>query len=502
MKKLFIYVVFLSAQALYPEKKENLGENINSPFLESFPVISPEGNTLYFYRMHPKNTGGLNDGDIWYSILQKDSTWAPAINIGPPLNNIGTNYVLSVTPDGNTLLLGNKYLQDGETTKGVSYSTRTEYGWAFPKEIKILDFDNRHRYFAEYFLWNDGRTMLLAAQTPESYGDLDLYVSFRIDDTTWAKPINLGNTINTWGTEYSPFLAADGRSLYFSSTGHGGYGMSDIFVSYRLDDSWINWTKPVNLGPDINTAKVDANFRITAKGDYAFFASEDGSMGEKDLFRIRVPENAKPKPVLMINGTVTDEMAGIPLMSKVIYEVLPGGEEAGQARTDPLTGRYGITLPPGKKYGFRAEAAGYIPISDYIDADSVKEFAIIELNLKMAKTEDGRVIRMNNIFFDFDSYVLKEDSYPELDRTVDFMNKYKNIKLLIMGHTDDIGSEKYNLDLSEKRAQAVMNYMLSKGIDRSKLRCKGFGNSMQLETGDNEESRRKNRRVEFKIEKK
>jgi outer membrane protein OmpA-like peptidoglycan-associated protein len=497
-----IILLIIVSPALECAKKENLGPNINSPYLESFPVISPDGNTLYFYRMHPDNTAGLLDGDIWYSTLQPDSSWAPAKNIGSPLNNKGINYVLSVTPDGNSLLLGNKYLQNGETVKGVSYSTKTEAGWSYPKEIKIREFYNIHKYFAEYSLSNDSRTMLIAAETPESHGDLDLYVSFMENDTTWSKPKNLGNIINTWGTEYSPFLAADGKTLYFASTGHEGYGSSDIFMSYRLDDSWLNWTKPMNLGPDINTDKVDANFRISAKGDYAYFASEDGSIGNKDIFRIKVPDIAKPKPVILVYGNVTDDLSGTPLLARVFYEILPGGSEAGAARTDPLNGSYRITLPVGYKYGFRAEAAGYVPISDYIDAIDFNEYQTLERNLKMVKIEDGNIIRMNNVFFDYDSYILKEESYPELDRTVEFLKRNLSIGLNIMGHTDDVGSDKYNLELSEKRALAVMDYLLNKGVNKDRIGHEGFGKTKPLIVGDTDEARRLNRRVEFRIIKK
>ncbi len=496
---LVLFVLLLSGTTSQGAVKENLGPNINSIYLESFPVISADGSTLYFYRIHPDNTGGPMDGDIWYSTLQDDGTWAPAKNMGLPLNNKGTNYVLSVTPDGNTLLLGNKYLPNNTTAKGVSFSTKTATGWSFPKEIKIRNYYNRHKYFAEYFLSNDGSTMLIAGETGDTYGDLDLYVSFRENDTTWGPPVNLGGTINTWGTEHSPVLAADGRTMYFSSTGHEGYGETDIYMAYRLDDTWKNWTAPMNLGPNINTDKPDANFRLSAMGDYAYFASADSSYGEKDIFRIKIPDIAKPKPVLMIYGKVTDDSSNFPLHSRVFYETLPGGTEAGVARTDPLSGSYRITLPLGRKYGFRAEAAGYIPINDNIDASAIKEFTVVERNLKMVKIAEGKVIRLNNIFFDYDEFVLKEESVPELNRTVDFLKANGKIRLHIMGHTDDKGSDKYNKNLSEKRAAAVRDYLAANGIDPSRLTCEGFGKTKPLKREDNEEARKLNRRVEFMI---
>ena len=243
----------------FTDPPENLGKNINTAYDEIAPIISPDGKYLYFdRRFYSQNIGGENDkDDIWFSEMQDDSTWSEAVNIGAPLNNEYPNYIQAVTSDGNSVLLANEYLSDGEMSPGVSMSHKTKKGWSFPSIQKIEDFYNQSQY-ANYFITTDGQYLLMAIEKKDSYGELDIYVSKRINDNKWDIPINLGTQINTLGNDYSPFLAADGHSLYFSSEGHAGYGKADIFVSQRLDDSWQNWTKPENLGPVINTPGMDS----------------------------------------------------------------------------------------------------------------------------------------------------------------------------------------------------------------------------------------------------
>ena len=219
---------------------ENLGPNVNSSYDEVGPVISPDGKTLYFDRPnHPENFG---DDDIWVSELQANGSWSLGRNIGAPLNNADNNFVSSVTPDGNTLLLGNVYNRDGSMGPGVSIVRRTRTGWGTPQALKIRNYYSTAST-ANYSLANDGKTLLMAIQRNDSYGEMDLYVSFLQPNNEWSEPMNLGPDINSTGYDRTPFLAADGVTLYFSSDGLGGYGSSDIFVSRRLDSTWQRWSK-------------------------------------------------------------------------------------------------------------------------------------------------------------------------------------------------------------------------------------------------------------------
>lgn len=488
----------------FPTLAENLGEAINSIYDEVAPMISPDGKTIYFDRkFHPENAGGFNDeDDIWYSRKDDAGRWTPAKNIGLPLNNKYNNFVQSITPDGNSLLLANLYSKDGSTGAGVSLTYKTKQGWAFPEKQIIDDFLNLNPN-ANYFLSNDGKYLLMAIEKNDSYGELDIYVCFRKGDNRWSKPINLGPTINSYVNDYSPFLAADGVTLYFSTAGQSGFGMEDIFVTTRLDDTWQNWSDPMNLGPKLNSPQSDTKYNIPASGEHAYFSTTNKSLGKNDIFRIKLPTKVKPNPVVLISGKVLNEKTNQPVDARIIVEELPSGKEAAIARTDPNTGEFKIILPAGKKYGFRAIGLGFFEVNKNIDLSDIKEYTEIDDELlRLAPIEVGSVVRLNNIFFEFAKAVLLPESFPELDRTADFLKTNSKIEIEIGGHTDDTGSDITNQKLSEKRAQSVATYLISKGVDTKRMTVVGYGESRPVAFNTDEEGRALNRRVEFKIMKK
>ncbi len=184
----------------------------------------------------------------------------------------------------------------------------------------------------------------------------------------------MGPVLNTFTTDFGPFIAADGRTLYFGSMGHPGYGSSDVYVSKRLDDTWTNWSVPKNLGPEINSPNWDAYYSITASGEEAYM-STSGKYGSTDIFRFDLSvedEEAKPDPVVLIKGKVFDQRTKKPMGGTIIYEDLETGEEVGVARSDPRTGAYQITLPYGVAYGFLAKSDGYVSVSENIDLKDAK----------------------------------------------------------------------------------------------------------------------------------
>lgn len=503
MDRFLIIIFFLlfslniKSNDFYTEKI-NLGSNLNSIFNDFLPIISPDGKTIYFVRSGtPLNTGGVEDQDIWYSELI-DGNWTEAENIGPPLNTVGSNGVCAVTPDGNTLLLFGRYHKDGHISAGVSWSHKTAYGWSEPEELKIKNFYNNSIY-SSYYLSNDGRTLLLSLERDDSYGGLDLYVSFLKEDGTWTEPKNLGGDVNTTEDDYSPFLAADGVNLYYSTRGRQGYGQSDLYKIERLDDSWQKWDEPENLGPKINTKGKDAYFHIPASGDFGYFASSFNGGKNLDIYKILLPDEVKPEAVVFISGVVLNSKNNDPVEAKVLYERLPSGEQVGIARSNPNTGGYKITLPGGYIYGFRAEAPDYVSINDNIDATDVKHYKEIERNLQLVPIEKGETVRLNNIFFDYNKHTLKKESYPELNRIVDLLEDNKKMKIKLSGHTDSIGSRYYNQKLSRQRAQSVMEYLVSKGVSKERLSSVGYGEDKPVATNSTEEGRQKNRRVEFII---
>jgi OmpA-OmpF porin, OOP family len=495
---------------------EPLDQNVNSDYSELNPVLSPDGKVLYFSRQnHPDNIGGVDDKeDIWYSELDSTGRWQLAQNMGTQFNNSGPNWlntIQAVTPDGKSaiMLLGNKYDYKNKAgtvvkmTAGVSISSNVGGEWSRPVALNIAN-DYNFNEKANYFLTDNRQTLLMSVEREDSEGDRDLYVSFMKSDSTWTEPKNLGSVLNSAGEESAPFLASDDRTLYFSSKGFSGYGGSDIYVSRRLDDTWTNWSEPENLGPEINSPLEDLFFNIPAASEYAYY-SKGITETNTDIFRVKLPIVRSPEPWVTVRGKIVDKTTGKPIGAKIIYERLPDGKEMGIAQSNPETGEYEIRLPGGYLYGIRAEAEGKISESQNLDLRNAKADQVIEhedFNLQpieLATVQENVTIVLNNVFFDFDKAVLKPESFPELDRVVKLMNEKTTIQIEIAGHTDATGPDDYNLGLSERRAKSVIKYFSGKGIAADRLNVAFFGETKPVESNENKEGRRKNRRVEFKI---
>ena len=490
--------------------RENLGPNINSVYDEVLPVISPDGNTLFVDRKnHPQNfrrpdraPQDVNNNDnIWYSTQDSDGNWQPLLNIGPELNNGYGSFVASVTPDGNTLLLGGTYPPNGDSSSmhfGLWLTHRVADGWSTPQEVMVRDYYTK-AVFVEFCLSNDERTIILSLDRADSYGGKDLYVSFLMADGTWSVPKNLGPDINSAADEATPFLASDGKTLYFASEGFSGYGSMDMYISRRLDSTWQHWTEPENLGPQLNTAGWDAYYTVPASGEYAYFVSTENSIGMGDIFRVKLPEALRPKPVLLVSGRVLDAKTGKPVMAEIHYENLETGKDIGSARTSPGTGAYKIALPAGESYGYRAEAPGYVAVSENLDLKNETEYQEITRDLTLVPLEKGEVVRMNNIFFETAKADLRPESFAELDRMVALLNEHPSMEISIDGHTDNVGTTAFNEQLSQARAQAVETYLIGKGITTKRLRVRGYGDTKPVASNDTDEGRQQNRRVEFTI---
>ncbi len=366
----------------YLANKESLGPNINTEYDERAPVISADDKELFFVRKnHPQNVGGINDeDDIWYS-KNVDGKWIPAINIGAPLNTNDNNFVQSITPDGNMILLANVYIKEGKNVilkPGASVSYKSRNGWSFPVEQRIAGFKNNSAY-VNYFLSANGKYLLMAIEGDDTYGGLDLYVSFRTGENSWSKPINLGPDVNTAANDYSPFLAADGITLYYSTSGFAGYGKEDIFVTRRLDDTWTHWSEPLNMGPPINSPESDSKFSIPASGNYAYFASKEGSVGLYDIFRILLPDTLKPQAVVLLKGKIQDVQTREPIGGAIIiYKNYPDEAIVIKETSDSITGNFTVYLPVGYKYKALIKANGYIDGVQSLDLTSIFNFSIIE----------------------------------------------------------------------------------------------------------------------------
>lgn len=482
---------------------ERLDDKVNSPYEELKPILSPDGKQLFFGRkFHPDNVGGIEDyEDIWVSDLDTvNNEWQEARNVGEPLNSDGPNWVSSITPDGNTLvlLIGNEYDEKkGKMFSGVSISSKEGESWSKPENLNIDDFYNMSEK-ANFYLANSRKTLIMSIKRDDSYGDRDLYVSFEKRDGSWTAPMNLGQTVNTATDETSPFLAADDKTLFFSSSGYIGFGKSDIYMTQRLDDTWQNWSEPYNMGPQVNSSGDDLFFSMPAEGNYAYYTKED-SVGDMDIYRLPMPLFNELDPVITISGRVVDAETQEPLDAIVSYETL-NGTEVGKVETDPTTGDYKITLPAGQEYQYIAKVKGYLPISENVDLTNQKESKSFNNDMIMVPVKEKAEIVLNNVFFAFDSHQLLSSSISELNRMVQVMEENNQIEVVIIGHTDSTGPEEYNQQLSERRAQSVVNYLTENGVSKDRLEFLGKGESEPAYPNDTRENRAKNRRVNFKVE--
>ena len=489
-------------------KVENLGELINTDHPEMRPTISADGNMLFFIRQNdPANIQYQtvpNSQDIWYSTRDTSGKWSKAKHLSAKVNASQYNAVYWISPDLNTILLKGSFIDGQYLGMGVSMiHKKNDNSWTNAEMLKIRNFEKFSRTMQiGASMGQDGKTLLFYMTDKKESYDNDLYVSFLEGNDIWTAPKSLGKKINLPDyNEMSPFIAADGVTLYFSSDRPGGIGENDIWMSKRLDDSWTKWSEPVNLGKPINTEGSEAFFTLDAGGEFAYLTSSDGAFGASDIVRVKLLEKEKPNPVVLVSGNVYNAKTNAPLTASLIYQTLPDGTEVGNGVSSPVDGSFKIVLPYDKNYSIRASADKFFAISENLNLDSLIKAGYKEIHkdLYLAPIEIGQVFRLNNVFFDFDKFNLRPESYVELDRVVKFLNEYPNIEIEMSAHTDFKGSDEYNFTLSDNRARSVMEYILSKGIAKSRITSQGYGETKPVATNETDEGRQLNRRVEFKI---
>jgi OmpA-OmpF porin, OOP family len=489
-------------------KVENMGFRINSELSELRPTVSADGNILFFIcQDHPGNTkyGSVrNSQDIWYSVRDSSGKWSDAIHMGYPLNTYHYNTVFWISPDNNRILIRNAYVNGDYVGNGVSMSYLNKYGaWSKPEMLKIRNYgkyDRGQQYGAT--MAHDGQTLLLYMTEVKGSDLNDLYVCFLLKDGTWSEPKPLGKKINLPKyDEMTPYLAADGVTLYFSSNRPGGLGDNDIWMTRRLDSTWQKWSDPVNLGSPINTEDWDAFFTLDAGGEYAYLTTSTGGFGLSDIVRVKLLEIERPDPVVLVHGNVYNAKTKKPLSASLVYETLPDGIEAGNGISSPEDGAFKMVLPYDRNYSIRATADHFFAQSENLNLDSLVKAGYKEIHkdLYLVPIEIGQVVRLNNVFFDFDKWDLRPESFVELDRVVKLLSENPAIEIEMSAHTDSRGSDDYNFKLSDNRARSVMEYIISKGIATSRIISKGYGETKPVVPNDTDENRQLNRRVEFTI---
>lgn len=586
MKKCFslpvLVVAFFAAQSqTFSPRYElvKIGSQVNTFYHEAAPVVSPDGKDLYFFvANHPENTFGKdNSQDIWVTHKDDNGAWSPAKRLGPPLNQNRANQVFQVLPNGSLLVRGK-----AKSEKGFSLVTPSG-SWT---ELRIKDFDSMNKgRFSGATISADGRHMVLYFSEIENSIRSDLYITHDLGDGQWSRPEKLKISNNS--DEFGPFIGPDNKTLYFASdrSAPGKQGGADIYKSERLDDSWNNWSEPVNLGKPINTAAGDAYFTIDANGNvYTSRANSRVDGGNLDIFML-IPKNIKvkiagvvlnaknnqslaanvvvslkdQKPITLkvpisgkfetripeidqyvVSATAEgflpkEETFSVPplqgdttlnieiLLTPVAKKLVLTGTVYNKKDNTPVSAKVVITRPPTRVapvvlqtnasgqyehditamgwYSLSGSAEGFLNAADSVEVVS-EEQTPIQKDLYLQPIEVGVTVRLKNIYFDFDKTTLKPESFTELNKVVDLLKQNPSVEIEIAGHTDSKGSDDYNRNLSQGRSQAVVDYIISQGIDNYRLTARGYGEAKPIDTNDTEEGRANNRRVEFTVVKK
>ncbi|MDN5203757.1 OmpA family protein [Fulvivirgaceae bacterium BMA10] len=503
MKVRIIAVLTVLSNFLFAQEKKQefelvkLDRKVNSRYHDTAPVISPDGQTLYFFiANHPENTYGTeNSQDIWYCEKGADGFWQKAVHMPAPFNRNRFNQVMSVSTDGNTLLIrgGN-----GKNQKGFSIVRRVNGKWATPRMLDVKDYAKMaNGRFSGGVLSHDGKALVMYFNEEKGAKYSDLYVSFLTENGSYSKPKPLPANINTKRDEFGPFLTADDKVMYFASNRPGGLGSMDVYKTERLDNTWLKWSDPVNIGGPVNTGGFDAYYSVDASGNHGFttrtFMTLDG--GSLDIYGV-VPKK-KEVIKMMLSGFVFDAKTNESVAANIEYTTKD--QTGSVVESDGDDGLYEIDGIKADYYAIEVSAPGYMHLADSIEILQAEKDTVIEKNFYLQPIEVGLTVRLEKIYFDFNKSTLRPESFPELNKVAKLMDENPGLKIEIAGHTDSKGSDDYNLKLSQGRAQAVKDYLVTQWVSEQRIIAKGYGESKPETTNDTDEGRQINRRVEFTV---
>ena len=479
----------------------NLGA-VNSEFDDYMPQSNPTGKIIYFTSTRkgsPFNRDKFDDNFQWgediYQMEKTESGWSDPKPLPAPINSKNNDGSASFSGDGQTMIYAACGRDGGIGSCDLYISNLVGNEWSEP--INMGNVVNSKEWDAQPALSADGTMLIFTSDREGGYGREDLYMVTKNVFGDWGIPSNLGPVINTPEKEMSPFLGADGKTLYFASTGHPGFGGYDMFVSTYENGKW---SEPRNLGAPLNSDKDDRFFTIGGSGEVGYFASSrEGGKGMYDLYSIKIPESMRPKPTVVVSGVVSNANDNKPIQSWVLLEDLETGDLIASNKSNSVTGKYLVVLPAGRNYSVSANKDGYFFYSTKFEVPGGTKYQELTLNIPLKPLEKGAKIILNNIFFETGKATLTPESKGELNRAVELLKMNPTMKIEISGHTDNVGAVASNMTLSQNRATSVMNYLVTAGIVASRLSSKGYGPNMPIASNDTPEGRQANRRTEFLI---
>ena len=479
----------------------SIGPAVNTDGKEYLPSFSADGRFL----VYTVNYDGQED--FYYSTLDDEGNWSQ----GQPLTGVNTvenEGAQNVSADGRILFFTGCHWPDSYGSCDLYYARKVNDKWGNLRHAAIPI--NSPHWDTQPSLSANGEYLYFTSNRPGGFGGSDIYRCKRQANGSWGNPENLGASINTSGNEQSPFLHADGQTLYFASDGHLGLGDYDIFLSRLTADG--QWEEPSNIGYPINTSAGEGTLVVSLDGQTAYYTTDQNSEKGKplnlDIYQFELHKAAQPNPVTYVEGVVRDAESKA-LLGDVEVVIRRDGATEDFARLQTREdGSFLVVLPIGQDYGLEADQEGYLFYSDRFELSEVStQEAPFQLNIGLQRipaTADAVATRepivLRNVLFATGSAELLPVSEPELDRLYQLLERYPELKIKINGHTDNVGDEESNLLLSENRAKAVRLYLVEKGVDESRIRYEGFGESKPVSSNETPEGRRENRRTEFELE--
>lgn len=473
----------------YNFSPQNLGDNVNSVYSEYYPSFTIDDSLLVFTR----RGNGIRE-DFIESGISKDGFKKSALIQGS-LNEQPSKGGINISQDGEWLVFAGNFGNQGFGDFDIYISYNTPAGWSDP--INLGPNINTDFWESSPSLSPDKNTLYFSSNRPGGFGGKDLYVSHRKTNGSWSKAENMGPSVNTAGDELAPFIHADNQTLYYTSNGLPGYGGTDIYVMHKNETG--DWGKPENLGYPINTIENEGSLFVASDGVTAYYASDRAdSRGGLDLYKFILPKNNRPIKTLYVQGNVYDSISKKNIPCAVELSDDSTQQLLTRVQTDE-TGFYFITLPVGKNYTFTVNRKGYLFYSDTFDLKNEDAFTTVVKNIALQPVALHATVILKNIRFETNSFRLLPVSLIELEKLLQMMQENTGIKVEVSGFTDNVGNVKDNQVLSEKRAKAVVDYLVEKGISPTRLTWKGNGEANPISQNDTEEGRAQNRRTEFTI---
>lgn len=475
-------------------KPRQLGDTLNHFGLQYFPVLTADEQEMIFTRrMGP---GPDDDEDLVVSRKNENGNWTVPVSISKNINSKFNEGTCTISADGRTLIFTSCIGRRGYGNCDLFYSRKVGDEWSVP--VNIGPEINSSAWESQPSLSADGRILYFISDRRDGIGGRDIYFSRKTDDGKWSQAENMQQPINTPFDEISPFIHVNGRTLFYATNGKPGFGGFDIF---KTEFNNGKWEMPINFGSPVNDHEDQFSLFITADGSRGYYSHEDGTRENSSrLFEITIPKELQIEyRSNFVKGVVKDRQTGNPLQSRVELFDLKKDELVSVVESDLVTGEYLMVLTTGSDYALYAMAPEYLFQSLNFNYENNLNPEPVVIDILLDKSGAGAKSVLNNIFFDFDKYELKDRSITELNKVIRFLKEKPNVKVEIGGYTDSDGSAAYNKQLSLKRAQSVVSYLVENGINKSRLSEKGYGADNPIRPNDSEENKQANRRIEFKI---